>query len=821
MKYSLKQIAEITGGSLIGNPAVQITSVIIDSRKPATGTSLLFVALKGENNDGHKYIEKVYSTHTKNFLVEKLPPDYEKKLPEANFIVVNNTLEALQKWAAYHRNKFTYPVIAITGSNGKTIVKEWLYQALREKYNIVRSPKSYNSQIGVPLSLFLMDGEHNLAIIEAGISKPDEMQVLQKIISPDIGIFTNIGDAHQENFPDLRSKVNEKLKLFTESQIIIYNRDYQLIEDSINSIEIFEDKKIFSWSTEFPSDLFVKNKRVEGDNTLFEVVYNGEVFSFECPFADAASFENVMNVISLMFYLGVDYSYIREKIKSLSPVAIRLEMKKAVNGCVLINDYYNSDINSISIALDFLHSQHKFDKKTLILSDVLQSGKDEYLLYKAIATLVNGKGVTKLIGIGSAIEKYKDLFVPEKYFFKTTDEFLSAIDEFVFSNEAILLKGARKFKFEKISKVLQRKTHETVLQINLTALANNLKFFRNKLPAGTKVMVMVKAFSYGNGNYEIANLLQYNNVDYLGVAFADEGIELRKANIYLPIMVMNPEPSAYEEIIEYNLEPEIYSFEVLEKFYEEVVRQRIVEYPVHIKINTGMNRLGFEPTEIERLAGVLKNMPELRVKSVFSHLAAADDPSDDEFTIAQLELFGKVSANLEALLGAKLIKHILNTHGILRFPGYAFDMVRLGIGLYGFAEVEWNKLENVSTLVTKVLQVKTIEPPATVGYNRKGKITGKTEVAIIPIGYAHGYDRRFGNGTGKMIVKGKLVPTIGNINMDMTAIDVTGLDVKPGDEVVVFGKDYSAADLAKSIGTIPYEIITAISPRVKRIYYYE
>ena len=821
MRYTLKQIAEIVGGKVIGDKNVVVTSIMVDSRKLAIDSNTIFIALKGEVDDGHKYLKEAYKVNIRAFFVERLPDNYEKEMPFSNFVVVSNTLKALQKWAAYHRKQFSYPVVAITGSNGKTIVKEWLYQVLREKFNIIRSPKSFNSQVGVPLSLFLMSENNDLAIIEAGISKPDEMSSLKDMIAPDIGIFTNIGDAHQENFVSITDKVEEKLKLFIGTKVIIYNRDYAIIDDKINSLKVFEDKEVFTWSEKFPAVLTVKNKKKLASQTQFEVVYKNKEYSFSIPFVDSASFENVMHIISLMFYLGLDYEYIKSKVFLLVPVAIRLEMKKAINNCLLINDYYNSDINSISIALDFLYSQKKFSKKTLILSDVLQSGKNEFQLYKEIARMVNNKGITKLIGIGEVISKYENLYELEKYFFKTTDEFLSKIDEFRFDTEAILLKGARKFRFEKISKVLQRKTHETTLHINLSALVNNLNFFRSKLPQNTKIMVMVKAFSYGSGNYEIANLLQYNNVDYLGVAFADEGIELRKAKIYLPIMVMNPEPSAYEEIIEYNLEPEIYSFEVLEKFYEEIVRQRIISYNVHIKINTGMNRLGFEVYELEKLVETLSKMHEINIKSIFSHLASSDDASDDEFTFYQLNLFKDAAEKFEKMIGKRLIKHILNTNGILRFSDFAFDMVRLGIGLYGFAAKEQESLQNVSSLVTRILQVKDIEPPASVGYNRKGKILKKTKIAIIPIGYAHGYSRKFGNGVGKVIVKNKLVPTVGNINMDMTAIDVTGLDVKPGDEVMIFGKEYTAADLAKSIDTIPYEIITSISPRVKRIYYYE
>lgn len=821
MKYTLGEIAKITKGKLFGNNDVIITSVITDSRKISVDENSIFIALSGKNHDGHDFLENVYNTHTKNFLVNKLPENFEASFPGANFIVVEDTLKAFQQWAAYHRSNFNYPVVGITGSNGKTIVKEWLYQALRTDHNIIRSPKSYNSQIGVPLSVFLMDYSHDFAIFEAGISQEKEMAPLAEIINPTIGIITNIGDAHQENFPDLRTKLNEKLKLFVNSDVIIYNKDYQLIDDTLSSLKIFDEKTLFTWSTKFTADVTVKKREIKGNYTEITVAFNNKTFIVQIPFTDYASFENAMHIIALMLHLGYNSGTIAERLKNLSPIAIRLELKEAVNNCSIINDYYNSDINSISIALDFLSTQNQHPVKTLILSDVLQSGKDEFSLYKEIAGMVNKKGVDKFIGIGKVISQYENLFTTEKYFFGSTKKFLENLHKFKFHNEAILLKGARRFRFEDISKAFQKKTHETVLQINLSAITHNLNYFRSKLPKNTKIMVMVKAFSYGNGNYEIANLLQYHKVDYLGVAFADEGISLRKAGIYLPIMVMNPEPSTYEEIIENNLEPEIYSFEVLENFYNEVIRQRLVEYPIHIKLNTGMNRLGFNPEEIETLISILNKHPEVKVKSVFSHLASSDDPADDEFTETQIQLFSSLAAEIEKGLNKKLIKHILNSHGILRFPQYAFDMVRLGIGLYGFSEINQEDLENVSTLKTRILQIRNITPPASVGYNRKGKISKPSQIAIIPIGYAHGYSRMFGNGRGEMLVKGKKVPTVGNINMDMTAIDVTGIDVKPGDEVIVFGKGHTAAELAKEIGTIPYEIITSISPRVKRIYYYE
>ncbi len=826
MKYSLGDIAQIVNGKAYGNKDEIIDSVQIDTRGSITGENPIFIAIKGNNHNGHDFIEVAYQKSIKSFLVSKLPKDYSNLFSNANFIVVHDTVVALQQWASYHRQLFDIPIIGITGSNGKTIVKEWLYQMLSPDFDIVRSPKSYNSQIGVPLSVLAMDKNHNLAIFEAGISQKGEMDNLQKIILPTIGILTNIGEAHSKNFENKEDKLKEKLLLFKQSNKLIFGSDNKFVYSIINDFIKNKNIKPVVWSHS-QSNATIKILETKltpsGIDVKLIFTHTQQTAILHIPFADEASFENSMHIITLMYEMGYAPEEINKRLQTLEPIALRLEMKEAVNDCIIINDYYNSDINSLSIALNFLSLQSKNKKKTLILSDILQSGKQPGVLYNEVAKLIKRNKIDKLIGIGESISKYSHLFDGncQTYFYKSVNEFLTTPLKPAFKQETILLKGARAFRFERISRFLQKKTHETVLQINMTAIEKNLNFFKSLLPDEVKIMVMVKAFSYGNGGYEIANWLQYHRVDYLGVAFVDEGVALRKAGIYLPIMVMNPELSAFEEMIEYNLEPEIYNFDVLRYFYQEIKRQKILHYPIHIKINTGMNRLGFDRNEIDNLMIELKSYPEIKVKSVFSHLASADDPNDDNFTYNQIKLFETLSKKIETTLGHSVIKHILNSHGILRFPQYSFDMVRLGIGLYGFLNMDQDKLENVSTLKTVVLQVRRVTYGEAVGYNRRGKINKTTKIAIVPIGYAHGYSRRLGNGVGKMLIKGKLVPTIGNINMDMTAIDITGLDVKVGDEVIVFGKKFTAADLAQLIDTIPYEVITSVSARVKRIYYYD
>jgi len=821
MNYRLIDIAKIVNGQVHGRGTQEIEFITVDSRIFSPSEKGLFVAIKGQHHDGHDYIQEILKKQISCFLVNRIPTNLLGQ--GANFIVVKDTLVAIQKWAAYHREQFKHPVIGITGSNGKTIVKEWIYQVLKSDYFIVRSPKSYNSQVGVPLSVLLTEEKHNLAIFEAGISLEGEMIKLQKIINPTIGIFTNIGDAHQENFSSLKQKLEEKLKLFFNTETIIYSKDNQMVDSMLNATKIFENKQLISWSKKYPADFSIE--RITKKSTATDIVgtYKNKQYRFSIPFVDEASLENSFHLILLLLFLNYDATTINERINGLFPVAMRLEMKKAINNSTIINDTYNSDINSLSIALDFLTLQHHHQKKTLILSDILQSGKEEFTLYQEVSRLLKQKNINRIIGVGEKISKFSDFFMVEKDFFENTESLLAALPKLNFFNEAILIKGARQFAFERVSRALQKKSHQTTLHINLNAIEHNLNFFRSQLAPTTKLMVMVKAFSYGNGSSEIANMLQYQKVDYLGVAFTDEGIALRNAGIYLPIMVLNPEPEAFEQLIENHLEPEISSFDLFQKFYKTLLKERINSYPIHIKINSGMNRLGFNPDEIETLAEILSSKSGIVVRSIFSHLASSDDPADDDFTRHQIHVFDETSQKLQEKIGYPIIRHILNTNGILRFKDAQFDMVRLGIGLYGFdALTEKDNLVNVSTLKTTVTHIKTINPPQTIGYNRKGKIETTTKIAIIPIGYAHGLNRRLSNGVGKVLINGQFAPIIGNINMDMTAVNITEIEnVTIGNEVIIFDNNYTVEDIAKLLGTIPYEIMTGISPRVKRIYYHE
>jgi alanine racemase len=827
MNYSVSFISSIINGSLngINDDTLLIKNLLIDSRKISAAENSLFFAIKGERNDGHIFIPELYEKGVRSFVVSSLPPDINI-FPLASFILVKDTLVALQLLCAHHRKQFHIPVIGITGSNGKTIVKEWLYQLMREDKNIVRSPKSFNSQVGVPLSVWQMHEENDLAIFEAGISKPHEMANLEQIIQPTIGIITNIGQAHDENFADQQQKVNEKLYLFAHAEVLIYCKDYLLINNSITTDNAFRELSVFTWSRKSRADLLVGRISKSASDTEIQAVHKNNFLRIHIPFTDEASIENAIHCWALMLYLGYENTVIAERMKLLSPVAMRLELKEGVNNCSIINDSYNSDLGSLSIALDFLNQQKQHPKKTLILSDILQSGRNEENLYKEVAELINKKGISRLIGIGEAISRQADLFNVEKSFFHSTTEFLQQYTHSLFRDETILLKGARAFGFEAISKVIQQKAHETVLEINLNAIVHNLNYFRSKIKAETKIMAMVKAFSYGSGSFEIANILQFHRVDYLAVAYADEGIELRKAGITVPIMVMNPEEQSYDAMIQYNLEPEIYSFRVLNLFEETIKRtERDLnkQIAIHIKLDTGMHRLGFEPDEVNELIVRIKNNKQLKIRSIFSHLVATDEAEHDAFTWQQIKKFNGMSALIATNFDYPIFRHILNSAGISRFPDAQFDMVRLGIGLYGIGTnpAEQAQLQNVSTLKTSISQIRNIPANDTIGYSRKGIAIHDMKVATVPIGYADGLSRKLSTGKGKMIVKGKLAPIIGNVCMDMCMIDITDINANENDEVIVFGEAYPIMEVAKDIGTIPYEVLTNVSRRVKRVYYQE
>lgn len=824
--YTIEEIALIVKGLIIqeGNGKEAIRELLIDSRRLTSPSQSLFFAIVSKRNDGHKYILDLYEKGVRNFVVSTEPENL-LLCHEANFVLVKNTLTAIQALSAAHRKQFNIPVIGITGSNGKTIVKEWLYQLMFEDKNIVRSPKSYNSQIGVPLSVWQMSPENELAIFEAGISEPDEMDRLQAIIQPTIGIFTNVGHAHDENFINRNQKVGEKLKLFTKVKTLIYSIDDTELHERLLKTGLIDLIGTFTWSRKNKADLMISSTIVTKRQTTIKAAYNEKTIEITIPFTDNASVENAIHCWTTLLYLGYDNAAIAPRMLTLSPIAMRLELKEGINNCSLINDTYSSDIDSLSIALDFLQQQQQHRKKTVILSDILQSGRGDNHLYGEIAELLVQKGIDHIIGIGKSISRQANLFPMEKSFFQSTDAFLETYAFTSFSNETILLKGARVFEFERISEALQQKTHETVLEINLNALVHNLNYFRSKLAPGVKLMAMVKAFSYGSGSFEIANTLQFHRVDYLTVAYSDEGVELRKAGINMPIMVMNPDEQSFDSMLKYSLEPEIYSFRTLAMLEASLARRthQSEAMLIHIKLDTGMHRLGFDPSEIDELNKRLLTNPMLKVGSVFSHLATSDEPAFDEFTQRQIDTFRHESERLTQAFDYPILRHILNSAGISRFPDAGFDMVRLGIGLYGIgcSEDEQAMLENVSTLRSSISQIKEVSSGESVSYNRNWIAERDTRVAIIPIGYADGLSRRLGNGKGHLLLKGSLVPIIGSVCMDMCMIDLTGVEAKEGDDVIVFGKELPITKLAADLETIPYEILTGVSRRVKRVYFQE
>jgi len=817
-QYSILRVQQIIGASGTIVRENNISILITDSRQISNPVQSLFFALHGRR-DGHEFIAEAYNHGVRNFVVQYLP-DYE--YAAANFLLVTDVLQALQTLAAYHRRQFNIPIIGITGSNGKTIVKEWLYQLLAANKNIARNPKSYNSQIGVPLSVWQIQEGNDLAIFEAGISTTNEMDNLQAIIQPTIGVLTHIGSAHDGGFESRRDKVLEKLKLFKSCQLLIHNYD-QLLDYLVDMPAI----TAFSWSMNFKeADLYVFSETVISKRFYLRAMFKGEEIECLIPFLDEASVENAIVCWATLLAMGYSPADVDKRLEHLSPVSMRLEMKTGINDCSIIDDSYNSDVRSLEIALNFLQQQNQHKIKTLILSDIFQSGLQQDVLYRQVTDMVINKHIDKFIGVGEALQQYQSYFadVPQTFFYTHTADMLRHRKEINFYNEAILIKGSRSFEFERISRALAQKAHETMLEINLNALLSNLNFYKSKLQPGVKLMAMVKAFSYGSGTFEVANILQYNKVDYLAVAYIDEGIALRQAGITLPIMVLNPEPAAFDKLVEFKLEPEIYSFGLLDNFVKFARQHNISQYPVHLKIDTGMHRLGFEAFELDTLCDLLLDNPYIKVFSMFSHLVASDSEAHDSFTLKQIKQFKQAFAQVEAALGYEVIKHIANTSAISRWPDAQFDMVRLGIGLYGIDAAvpdHLNGLQPIATLKTSISQVKHVLAGDTVGYNRNGSLLKDGRIATVRIGYADGYLRAFGNGVGKMMVKGVLVPTVGNIAMDMCMIDVSAIEVKEGDEVIVFNEQQTIEDLAQQIGTIPYEILTNISQRVKRVYFYE
>jgi alanine racemase len=820
--YSISEIAEVLNATLFKGTNYsnsKITQIVTDSRTFFKGENSLFFALTGPRNNGHSYIPNLIEKGISAFVVS----DSSVISPKAIFILVENTNVALQKLAAFNRQQFNYPVIGITGSNGKTIVKEWLHNLLSGEFKIVRNPKSYNSQVGVPLSVLLMDSGYDLGTFEAGISQPGEMINLAEIIKPTIGILTNIGDAHQEGFVSLQQKIEEKLLLFVSCKKLIFNADSEIIKNLAEDFCKTHSIKKVDWTLKNNNAAISFSAKKFVDFTEITANVKNKKYNLRIPFTDDSAIENTCHCFAAASVLSSGLKSILPEFENLYPVEMRLEIKQGINNCLLVNDYYNSDLNSLSIALSVLNQQaaKAHLSKMVILSDIQQTGLPKDELYRQVNKLLSDWKMDEIIGIGTEISRFSDLFSMRKSFFDSLADFEKKLNRTNFQSSAILIKGARQFTFEKISQVLQFKAHQTQLEIDLNAIIHNLNVFKKLLRPETKIMVMVKAFSYGSGDVEIASLLQYQNVDYLAVAVTDEGVLLRNAGIQTPIIVMNPEQNSFQQIIDYRLEPNIYSIELLESFMKTVSQIGLNGFPVHLKIDTGMNRLGFKTDdEIKEVIQVILESYPIKVESVFSHLAASDDSSFDTFTIEQITRFEEVAKLISDSFPYKIDRHILNSAGIERFSEKQFEMVRLGIGLYGISNTGL-PLQNIGTLRSTVSQVKKVKSTETIGYSRKGKISHESEIAIIPLGYADGLDRKLGNKNGSAFIHGKRVPIIGNICMDMMMIDVTGLNVKSGEKVEIFGANIPITEVAEKAGTIPYEILTGISQRVKRVYLQE
>lgn len=805
-----------------------------DSRQLSSSQRSIFFAIKGLHHDGHQFLDDLYRKGVREFVVEKkaITPALNRemeRMKDAKIWQVEDSILAMQEIAKRHREQFDLPIIAITGSNGKTIVKEWLSQLLSNRFKVVKSPKSYNSQIGVPLSIWQINESHNLGIFEVGVSRPNEMANLEKVVRPEIGIFTNIGNAHNEFFENNLQKIREKLLLFKNAKELIYCADYVEIDEIIQQEFILQNSEcqLVSWGRIAKAEIKV-DWEVEPQNTKISFIFSEQTSIFDLPFTDEASIENVIHCIITLWHLGYNSVEIQARLQILRPVSMRLELKQGINQNYLIDDTYNNDLAGLTIALNFLSQQKQRTRKVLILSDLLETGVPERELYHQIAHLIKQRNLTEFIGIGEVIFRNKSIFsFQEKHtetkihFFKNSQDFLESDLTKTFQDSVILIKGARRFGFEQIVNRLVQKTHGTVLEIDLDAVTHNLNYFRDKIGQQTKMMVMVKAFAYGSGSTEVANLLQFHGVDYLAVAYTDEGVSLRQNGIYLPIMVMNPSPNDFEQLIAYSLEPEIYSLNMLKQFSEYIDNQKISS-KIHLKLDTGMHRLGFEPEQISELIETLQSNPNLWVSTIFSHLAAADESKFDDFTKHQVKEFTKMANEISEAIGYVPSRHLANSAGIARFPEARMDMVRLGVGMYGLAAKpeDQENLLTVGTLKTVISQIKHIKASETVGYGRRGVLSRDTKTATIAIGYADGFDRRFSGGVGEVLIHGQRCKVIGNVCMDMTMVDVTDVPhVQEGDEVIIFGNDLKIMELAKKINTIPYEILTSVSERVKRVFY--
>lgn len=804
------------------NPLIE--QLLTDSRKLVVPESTLFFTIHSVGRSANPFVETLYEQGVRAFVVDESYNGFSR-CTDASFIVVRDVVDALQKLAKRHRVRFSLPVIGITGSNGKTVVKEWLYHLLNHTYQIVKSPKSYNSQIGVPLSIWQINNQHTLGIFEAGISQTQEMERLNAMIRPSIGVITSIGEAHASGFKNVEEKIEEKLSLFEGATALIYGSNDPVLKRKVGEYARKQPgMKILSWGSSEDNTVCVLETITHGATTSIHCRYKKALLHFNIPFADVASVSNALTCITVLLYLNVPESMIREHLHHLPVVEMRLEMKEGIQHCSVINDSYISDLTSLSIALDFLEQQHQHPRRTVFLSDIYQLRKDKDTTYRYVSALLNKKKIDRLIAIGEDLMQRRDWFakIPETHFFPDTESFLLAYPQFTFQHETILLKGARVFGFERIMSLLETKTHDAVFEINLSALRNNLRFYQNHL-RNTKLMVMVKAFSYGTGSFEIANILQHAKVDYLAVAYPDEGVELRQAGVRLPIMVMNTEEAGFANMVKYNLEPEIYSFRIATAWIRYLEARNITGFPVHLKLDTGMHRLGFEWNDITNVCMLLRESPQIKVQSVFSHLVGSENPSLDTFTKHQAELFNKMCDEIAVVAGNAFLRHLGNSAAITRHPDLRYDMVRLGIGLYGMDSVPEvaARLQEVGTLKTTISQIRVVKAGDTVGYNRAGRMTKDSTIATIRIGYADGYPRMLGNGNGQVWINGKKAPVVGNVCMDMTMVDVSGIDAREGDTVILFGPQYSVQEVASRAGTIPYEILTGISQRIKRVYYHD
>lgn len=821
MHYTIDNITALIGARRFGNTEASIDWLLTDSRSLAFPETTLFFAIRTKMGDGHHYIPELYRRGVRNFVVGNVPDNSDTLYPMANFLLVVSPLKALQRLAERHREEYNIPVIGVTGSNGKTVVKEWLYQLLSPSMNVTRSPKSYNSQVGVPLSVCLLNEHSQVGIFEAGISQPGEMQALKDIIQPTIGLMTNIGPAHQENFATIQEKCLEKISLFKDADAVIYCADDEVISECM-SASLYTGDTI-AWSRHnADAPLYVSKVEKEDKGTHIVYHYLGYENDMNIPFTDEASVQNCIHCLAVCLYMHISAAEIKQRMAQLEPVAMRLEVIQGVRGCTLINDTYNSDVASLDIALDFMNRRPELDNKpkTLILSDILQTGLDASELYKQVAEMVSHRGIDRLIGVGPEISAAHSLFSVKKTFFANSEALIESGLLDTISNEVVLIKGSRKFGFEQITAALSLRVHETTLDVNLGAIVENLNFYRSFMKPETKITCMVKASAYGAGSVEIAKTLQDRGVDYLAVAVADEGADLRRAGITTGIIVMNPEMTAFDTLFQYDLEPEVYNFKLLKALIHAAEKQGIQDFPIHVKLDTGMHRLGFNPlTDVPQVIEILKQQNAVIPRSVFSHFVGSDSPDFDEFSAHQYDLFLQGSSQLQAAFSHKILRHICNSAGIERFPERHLDMVRLGLGLYGIDPIDNRRLSNVTSLRTTILQIRNVPKGDSIGYSRRSYVDRNSRIAAIPIGYADGLNRHLGNRNGYCLVNGQKAPYIGNICMDVCMIDVTDIACEEGDVVEIFGDNLPVTVLSDKLDTIPYEILTSVSNRVKRVYF--